>query len=1491
MLNKKNYLKKLIALSICLSMILGPCLPLPALVSADNVVALASEPQQDASVPEGYTGIYTIYDLYNIRSNPSGNYILMNDIDLSETAQGQAWDSGNGWLPIDSFSGILDGNGYSIKNMHLYGNLRNGGFINENKGTVMNIRFDDVDVDISDTEYYGTICAMYSSGTITHCGVTGSIKVKGRNTNVLIYIGGLVGNSFENCISYSWNAAHIDTEDTYNVVSMSHSNCFTGGITGYISNSADYYIYSIEECYNSGKISGNGIRGGITGCVNGKCYQTKCCNFEDGGLNGNDSKKVYNMYAWYLYPFTFGYTGHIVHEVKGLYTESFKDQANFTNLDFSESGEWEMAPDGSRPQLKNPREITVTEMEITRMPPKTSYYAGDEIVAMGEVSVVCSNGNTGKATITKDMLSGYDMNKVGKQTVTVSYMGGTAYFDITVNPVKATGISLNKTTLKMNKGQTDSTLEATITPANVTDKTVKWRSSNTNIATIDENGVIRAVDKGTVNITAETENGKTAVCVVTISNPAQSIALEDISLHVGGSKTLAPTINPADTTSTLSWSSSNTSVATVDNAGKVTAVAPGVAQIRVDTSDGPYAVCTVDVDAPARTITLSKKSKVMVDGEDVVLDVTIDPDNTTDIITCYSSDDNVAEATLIYENERVFDASTQSMVTVPKVTGVQISAKKKGTAVVTVQSSNGKNAVCNVTVKQSISSLNMPETDIRLKIGKLADITLEVTPEQHDDKITWTSSDPETVSVTATGRVKALQRGSATITATTQRGITASCTVTAYEIKVQSRKAPTCTESGNKKYYYQLSDTIIGYFEDAACTQEISLNDTVLEALGHKYVESTIPATCTEEGYVVCKCSRCGDDYISSEIPALGHDYGQKTVAKKATPSAVGKEEEICERCGLLKESTIARPSTMTLSETSYYADGTVKKPAVTVKDTSGNVISPVNYSVTYSNNVNAGTAKVVVTFKGERYEGTLNKTFTIKTLTELSGKCGEYTTYKLNLTTGIMTISGYGDMEDYKYSTRTPWFKYRDKIKKVTIGSDVTRIGTNTFYGCTNLTEVTGCLNVESIGINTFRNCPVLTKVAGCSYVTLVEQYAFCGSNKFATIGSTAGTVNLPLCTKIGGYTFYECKGIKKLVTSTEMAYIGTRSFSNCTALTAVTVGSSCKTIGSYAFCGNTSLTTVNGCAGLTGIGDFAFYNNGKLTSVAGCTKVVNIGKSIFRNCTTLTKVGATAGQINFAAAKSVGEYAFSGCKAAIYISLGTNLTTIGQYAFQNDSALSSLYIRSSNLTSVGGNAFKGIKSTAVIYVPYAKVSTYKNGVFKGKGQGNGVSYKAIPGTQPSTPSTPTLTQAQKNFNKVKDYLLKNGTYNSTTGDYIISKMYVTSSGNAMAMCTYSPKDNDIVVGYTITTCDAYSMIIIIPYKDLSDTSFAITSDTISEILVYGYINLSNSEFSIIDYYEYGGTYSSASNLVKKSYNLLITTCGPLMTENGLSLSYLGFK
>ena len=78
---------------------------------------------QETSVPDGYTGIYNIADLSGIRNNPSGKYILMNDIDMTEdTKKGGDWDSGMGWTPIEEFSGVLDGNGHKIIGMNIYTN-------------------------------------------------------------------------------------------------------------------------------------------------------------------------------------------------------------------------------------------------------------------------------------------------------------------------------------------------------------------------------------------------------------------------------------------------------------------------------------------------------------------------------------------------------------------------------------------------------------------------------------------------------------------------------------------------------------------------------------------------------------------------------------------------------------------------------------------------------------------------------------------------------------------------------------------------------------------------------------------------------------------------------------------------------------------------------------------------------------------------------------------------------------------------------------------------------------------------------------------------------------------------------------------------------------------------------------------------------------------------------------------------------------------------
>ena len=114
---KKLHIKKVLA------MFLAVALVVPS--SASNLTASAATTQEsndESAIPEGYTPIYDAADLYAIRNNLDGKYIMMADIDLSEaTAPGGELDTGNGWNPIQNFDGTLDGNGHYIKGLTIYG--------------------------------------------------------------------------------------------------------------------------------------------------------------------------------------------------------------------------------------------------------------------------------------------------------------------------------------------------------------------------------------------------------------------------------------------------------------------------------------------------------------------------------------------------------------------------------------------------------------------------------------------------------------------------------------------------------------------------------------------------------------------------------------------------------------------------------------------------------------------------------------------------------------------------------------------------------------------------------------------------------------------------------------------------------------------------------------------------------------------------------------------------------------------------------------------------------------------------------------------------------------------------------------------------------------------------------------------------------------------------------------------------------------------------
>ena len=190
--------------------------------------------------------------------------------------------------------------------------------------------------------------------------------------------------------------------------------------------------------------------------------------------------------------------------------------------------------------------------------------------------------------------------------------------------VQVTGIKLNATKLTLAR-RSYYQLEATITPSNATDKEVNWSSSDESVVYVDDDGYLGAFAAGTAVVTARTNNGKTAKVTITVTDtgstaarptpstrtvPVDSVKITDgnFSMSVGATRTLNLKVVPSDAVGySVTWSSSNTKVASVDAFGKVTAKATGSTKITIKTSNGKS--CTVKVKVKAPVMSGVKVSK------------------------------------------------------------------------------------------------------------------------------------------------------------------------------------------------------------------------------------------------------------------------------------------------------------------------------------------------------------------------------------------------------------------------------------------------------------------------------------------------------------------------------------------------------------------------------------------------------------------------------------------------------------------------------------------------------------------------------------------------------------------------------------------------------------------------------------------------------------------------------------------------------------------
>ena len=271
--------------------------------------------------------------------------------------------------------------------------------------------------------------------------------------------------------------------------------------------------------------------------------------------------------------------------------------------------------------------------------------------------------------------------------------------------------------------------------------TIEWTSSDESVATVDETGTVTAVAAGEANVTASVKDADIAASthIKVVVTPTGVAAPESIDLVTNGENTkdLDAKLIPADATDVkLAYESSDESVATVDETGKVTAVANGECTI------------TTYVVADAKDADASELSAVAVEAAD---------------------------------SEEVDD----SVATMPE----DLAAMDSAFGVVP----ENLKAETKVTVTTNVESVTLDKTEGVLTVGNTVTVTATVTPDTATNaSVTWSSSDEVIATVDSEGKITAVAPGTATITATSDSNPDASA---AYAVTVQAKKVVTSTST------------------------------------------------------------------------------------------------------------------------------------------------------------------------------------------------------------------------------------------------------------------------------------------------------------------------------------------------------------------------------------------------------------------------------------------------------------------------------------------------------------------------------------------------------------------------------------------------------------------------------------------------------------------------------------------------------------------------
>jgi len=893
---------------------------------------------------------------------------------------------------------------------------------------------------------------------------------------------------------------------------------------------------------------------------------------------------------------------------------------------------------------------------------------------------------------------------VGKGTATItatSSNGKKATCTVTVYQV-VSEITLNKNEITLEKNGSE-TLTATILPTDADDKTLTWKSSNPNVATV-QNGVITAVGKGTATITATSANGKTATCTVTVIVTVTNVVLdkESHNMAVGDELVLHATVNPTDATDpSVRWSSSDEGVATVDAQGKITAVSAGTATITVTTANGLTDTCTITVASVA--INLNETALQIMEGNSQALTAIFTP--------AYTMNQDV-----------IWSSSDTSIATVEN--GV-ITAVKPGTVTITATAvAGGSSATCTVTVVPYEIFFATLEQTADGMYGKVSNST---TAFSFKNEITLNGNATYVVSrdiygmETVVTKTVPLNEGDNTFYIIVLFDDETTC----YPVTIRRRPMHTVTfmpENGSASIavsveeddhvtapevvYHGYTLTGWGYDFTQTITSPITLiaNWEISEEMKDFTFVSTI-TTCTITG--VTDATKA-EYIIPSYVTAIGENaFASCTELTRITiPESVTHISEyafvgcfkLVEVCNLSAHITVTSGKT-TNGYIGYYATHVytdASEESIVTVDENGFVF------------VQKENGLFLTGYAGEQTNITLPTT-----CNGVAYAIAERALYNNKRITGVTIGNGVTSISAYAFSGC-------EALQSVSLGNDISVVGAYAFENCAALQLISFGTGIKTIGESAFEGCEELKKVnladiaVWCS-ISLEDESAnpFCYDAKLYVNGALVTELVIPEgVTSIAPYAFY-CCDITSVVIFDSVETIGESAFRFCTSLENVKIGNGVITVRDWAFTGCTAMQMLDLGNSVKTIGSNAFAACTALQNVVVPNSVTSIGSKVFYDCNALTSItlpfvgGTKDGTSNthfgyiFGASSysdnkeyvpaslknivitggmSIGSEAFYGCENITSITIPDSVTSIGSSIFYSCSRLTNISVESTN-------------------------------------------------------------------------------------------------------------------------------------------------------------------------------------------------------------------